>query len=167
MDRFDFEKIAPRLRRLITDMVKAMPGGVGNAIADDVAQDTLLKLWMMRSRLDEYRSIDSLAIVVARRCAIDILRKDSRSAPIPEVIPESSTDSSPEERMIASEENSRLMDVIASLPSGQQAVVRMKHIEGLETGEIARITGSTEVAVRVSLSRARHAIRDKFLNQKK
>ena len=57
------------------------------------------------------------------------------------------------------------MEIIASLPSVQQAVIRMKHIEGLEVGEIARITGSTPGAIRVALSRARQSIKDIFMQR--
>ena len=72
---------------------------------------------------------------------------------------------SPEESLIDSEETAGVMEIIASLPSVQQAVIRMKHIEGLEVGEIARITGSTPGAIRVALSRARQSIKDIFMQR--
>ena len=31
--------------------------------AEDAVQDALLKLWFLRDRLDQYRSVDALAIV--------------------------------------------------------------------------------------------------------
>ena len=39
----------------------------------------------------------------------------------------------------------------------------MKHIEGFEVEEIARMTGSTPVAVRTNLSRARKKVREQFM----
>ncbi len=165
MDITEFEEHAPRLRAAVTAMVAALPGGVGRSIAEDVAQETLMKLWMIRERLDEYRSLDSLAIVVARRCAIDILRRDSRMRSLSDNVSEAGEEESPETSFIVSEELRGLLEVISSLPSLQQAVVRMKHIEGLETREIARITGSTEGAIRVALSRARRSIKDIFMQQ--
>lgn len=57
------------------------------------------------------------------------------------------------------------MEIIASLPSVQQNVIRMRHIEGLEIEEIARITGSTPGSIRVALSRARQNIKEIFMQQ--
>ena len=34
--------------------------------AEDVVQDALLKLWFLRDRLDQYRSVDALAIVITK-----------------------------------------------------------------------------------------------------
>jgi len=48
---------------------------------------------------------------------------------------------------------SRLHEVIANLPEEQQAVVRMRYIEGKPTKQIAHAIGKTDVAVRVLLSR--------------
>ena len=52
--------------------------------------------------------------------------------------------------------------IIARLPGLQQAILKMKHIEGLEIEEIAAITGSSPVAVRMNLSRARKKVKDLF-----
>ncbi len=34
--------------------------------AEDAVQDALLKLWFLRDRLDQYRSVDALAIVITK-----------------------------------------------------------------------------------------------------
>ncbi|MBR2160776.1 MAG: RNA polymerase subunit sigma-70, partial [Clostridia bacterium] len=41
--------------------------------------------------------------------------------------------------------------MIKRLPDGQQIILRMKHIDGMETSEIAQMIGSTDGAVRVQL----------------
>lgn len=159
MEREEFEKMAPGLRERIVGMVRAMSARTGHDLADDVAQDTLLKLWTIRDRLDEYRSVESLAMVMAHHRTIDLIR--SSSAETTDIDSVSIVDStpSPEQTMIASETGQNVMAIIRSLPSVQQAVIRMKHIEGLEVAEIARITGSTPGAIRVALSRARQNIK--------
>ena len=45
----------------------------------------------------------------------------------------------------------------------QQAVLRMKHLDGLEVGEIAELPGSTPEAVRMNLSRARRRVKEMFM----
>lgn len=166
MDRSEFERMAPRLRERIVSMVVGMSAEADSDMADDVAQDTLLKLWMMRDKLDRYRSIDSLAFVIARNRALDLLRSSYGTSTVGmEHVGQLTDGVSPEESMIDSEETAGVMEIIASLPSVQQAVIRMKHIEGLEVGEIARITGSTPGAIRVALSRARQSIKDIFMQR--
>lgn len=41
--------------------------------------------------------------------------------------------------------------------------MRLRHMEGMEINDIAKLTGSKETAVRKALSRARHAIKNQFL----
>jgi RNA polymerase sigma-70 factor (ECF subfamily) len=74
-----------------------------------------------------------------------------------------SNDASPEEQLIMQEEEAKVMQLIATLPDAQQAILRMKHIDGLETSEIASITGSSEEAIRKNLSRARKRILKMFI----
>ena len=59
-----------------------------------------------------------------------------------------------------------LMKVLGTLPEMQQAIVRMRHMEGMEMAEIAELIGTSEVAVRKSLSRARQSILKKMNNEK-
>ena len=52
-------------------------------------------------------------------------------------------------------------------PDRQQTILRMKHIDGMEVPDIARLTGCSPEAVRMNLSRARRQIRDQFLTRQK
>ncbi|GAA6529469.1 DNA-directed RNA polymerase sigma-70 factor [Segatella asaccharophila] len=122
--------------------------------AEDVVQDTVLKLWSMRAQLDRYRSADALARVITRRLSLNAIRNRSHER-IRQDIPIAD---SPEDRMIDTEEEERVMEMIRTLPDKQQTILRMKHIDGMEVSEIARTTGMTEEAVRQNLSRARRRI---------
>ncbi len=157
MEQKDFEAMAPQLRQRIVGMVRKLSADSGDTdLADDVAQDTLLKLWSMRDRLDAYTSVEALAMVIARNRAIDLLKRVSalRSCDIAD-IDISDTAVSAEDAIISTESENRAMSLLASLPSGQQAVLRMRHVDGMEISEIAAVTGSTTNAIRVTLSRAR------------
>ena len=59
----------------------------------------------------------------------------------------------------------RMMAVVSTLPDLQQTILRLRHREGMEMNEIADLTGSSEVAVRKALSRARQAVRQKYMKQ--
>ncbi len=75
----------------------------------------------------------------------------------------SDTAVSAEDAIISTESENRAMSLLASLPSGQQAVLRMRHVDGMEISEIAAVTGSTTNAIRVTLSRARQNIKELYL----
>ncbi len=163
MDRKEFERIAPGLRRRIVDLVKNIVSDNCANQADDVAQDTLLRLWSIRERLDSYASVDALAVVIARNMAIDLVRKDHKAVPIEEVgsiplpMPVTPHD------VVAGMEAEQLMDsIMGSLSAGQRALMRMRHEDGMEMSEIAAALGSTEGAVRVALSRTRRHIMNLF-----
>lgn len=165
MERKEFERTAPALRTRIVGMVVRVFGAEGAEIADDVAQDTLLRLWCMRDKLSTVANPDGLAMVMARNRAIDLLRENSR-IPLDSLDGVEATDHSltPYEQLTAAEDARRMDSILASLPSTPQAVLRMRHVEGMEIAEIAAVTGTTPGNIRVILSRARNQVKDLFLN---
>jgi len=122
--------------------------------AEDAVQDVLLKLWFLRDRLDQYRSVDALAIVITKHLCINRLR----GIRIEKVDLEQGISigggENPEMKLVEEENMQEILEVIGTLPDLQQSILRMKHLEGFEVEEIARLTGSTPVAVRTNLSRA-------------
>lgn len=135
--------------------------------AEDAVQDALLKLWFLRDRLEQYRSVDALAIVITKHLCINRLR----GIRIEKVDLEQGVSimggENPEMKLVEEESMKEILEVISTLPDLQQAVLRMKHIEGFEVEEIARLTGSTPVAIRTNLSRARKKVREQFMIQNK
>lgn len=151
----DFEREAERLRPML---VAVATGTLGDArYAEDAAQDTLAKLWAMREELR--LPLDALARAVVRNLCIDYLRR-RRTTPVAEC-PEQAytTDANAGEDAFT-----RVMQVIDKLPAAQQVVIRLRHIDGMRTADIARLTGTNEAAVRKQLSRARMAIKKHYLD---
>lgn len=71
MERTDFERMAVRLRPLLlADAARWLP----REEAEDVVQDTLCRLWLLRDRLDAYHSKEGLARTVGRHLAQNRLR---------------------------------------------------------------------------------------------
>ncbi|MBE6202344.1 MAG: sigma-70 family RNA polymerase sigma factor [Rikenellaceae bacterium] len=125
--------------------------------AEDVVQDALVKLYTIRHRLDEGRSVEALARVIVRNMAIDTLRQRARHPIIP-MHPDLSDDG----RIEVDERHAELLRVIETLPSKQQLILRMKHIDGMEVEEIAQTLQMNIDAVYQNLSRARRAVLNKF-----
>lgn len=123
--------------------------------AEDAVQDALLRLWQMRDRLTP--PIDALAATVVRRLCIDRLRRRPVRDALPETLVAPQDDDETPTRI------ARMLRLIDALPGLQATLLRLRHVEGREMSDIARLTGSTEVAVRQQLSRARRAVRDAYL----
>ena len=135
--------------------------------AEDVIQEVLLKLWFLRRRLDRYRSIDSLAAVITKHLCINRKRDNRLELVGLEEGMGILEEDTPEQELVREERMEELLALIGTLPDLQQAILRMKHVEGFEVEEIARLTGSNPVAVRTNLSRARKKVREQFLMKNK
>ena len=147
MTREDFKQEAQRIRPLLIRTARRYLEDADEA--EDTVQDVLLRLWQMADELK--MPLDRLAVVLTRR----------RRPHVPiERMADMSADDAGNERL------EHLMKVLGTLPEMQQAIVRMRHMEGLEMAEIAELIGTSEVAVRKSLSRARQSILKKMNNEK-
>jgi len=123
--------------------------------AEDVVQDVLLKLWQLLDSL--HLPMGPLALVLVKNRCIDRLRRRQPTVSIPENVAESEP--------TWDERYEKVMQIIDELPTMQQTIMRLRHMEGMEMSAIAALTGSKEAAVRKVLSRARQAVRLKFLKQ--
>ena len=140
----EVERNRPRMLSVARSYLKA------NEEAEDVVQDVLLKLWQL---LDKLRiPMGPLALVLVKNRCVDCLRRLQTTIDIPENVAESEP---------ACDERYEKV----KLPTMQQTIMRLRHMEGMEMYEIAALTGSKEAAVRKSLSRARQAIRQQFKQQ--
>ena len=165
MEQHKFEIEAKRMRPALLRLAMRYTEDADEA--EDVIQEVLLKLWFLRDRLDAYRSVDALAIVITKHLCLN--RK--RSVQAEKVSLEEGMaivcEDTPEQTLIREERMDELLELIAGLPNLQQAILRMKHVEGFEVEEIARMTGSTPIAIRTNLSRARKKVREQFLRRNK
>ncbi|MDE5554745.1 MAG: RNA polymerase sigma factor [Muribaculaceae bacterium] len=151
MHRSEFEKFVTTIRPTLLERASAMVNDTDTAA--DIVQDCLLKLWTMRASLDDYNRPDALAITIVHRLALNALRARKPSYELrDEIISDSQP--SPEESMISTETCNEVNRVLSLLPDAQQALITMRHVDGLTNAEIAAIVGSNEGAVRTALSRA-------------
>lgn len=134
-----------------------------SADAEDVVQETLIKLWNMRDKLDEYNSVEALAMRMTHNLCMDIWRKKKPEFLSPEMLPVAGENRTPEILMEEKDEFVLMKKIIETLPPLQQTIIRMKDIEEYETDEIAEITGCGSEAIRSNLSRARKRVRDIYL----
>ncbi len=159
MDQERFKKeVIPLRGRLSTLSARMLDD---DQEAQDVVQEILLKLWAMRTRLDELGSIPAFAVRMTKNACLNRLRARKRSTPVTEQIAAEAL--SPHRQLENKENLERTIRIIDALPPVQRAILRMKHIDGLEVEEIVALTGSNSDAVRMNLSRARRAVKERFM----
>ena len=153
MKKETFQDEARRLRPRLTALARRYTDDADDA--EDIVQDALLKLWLMHDDLQS--PPDGLAMVLTRNLSIDHQRRKKLPILTPEMV---ETAYEEDERI------ERMMRVIDTLPGMQQIVLRLRHLEGMEYRDIAHITGTTETAVRKTLSRARKAVAERINKRK-
>lgn len=165
MEQHKFEIEAKRMRPAILRMATHYTEDTDEA--EDVVQEVLLKLWFLRERLSQYRNIDALAMVITKHLCINRKREEHPNIVSLEEGWMIEGEAGPEKKLVDEERMKELLELISTLPDLQQAILRMKHIDGFEVEEIARLTGSTAIAVRTNLSRARKKVREQFMKRNK
>ena len=149
MEKEQFEIEARRMRpTLLRQALRYMEDADE---AEDVVQDVLLKLWFLRNRLDHYRNIEALAMVVTKHLCINNLKQARKQTVCLEEVLNLGDHDTPEIKMLGEEQMQELLEMIARF----------------EVEEIAQLTGTNPVAVRTNLSRARKKIREQFLKNNK
>lgn len=134
--------------------------------AEDVVQEVMLKLWNIRQKLEEYNSIEALAVRITHNLCMDMWRSKRTDQVSLDQVPVVSQTVNPERVLEGNDEIRLMREIISSLPTLQQTIIRMKDIEEYETEEIAQITGCRSESIRSNLSRARKKVRDIYLKIK-
>jgi len=129
------------------------------ADAEDLVQEVLMRLWLIREKWETHQNCKPLAVTILNHCVIDRYRKMKETEPI-----ENQTiltyEETPHQYVEAKDLGRFIWKLMEQLPPLQQLIMRLKDIEGHEVEEIAQITNTTPEAVRMNLCRARKRIRD-------
>ncbi|WP_177603656.1 sigma-70 family RNA polymerase sigma factor [uncultured Phocaeicola sp.] len=133
------------------------------AEAEDVVQDTLIKVWNKRDEWAQFDSIEAYCLTVARNLAID--RSQKMDAQHVELTPETQEvpDALTPDRQLEQRERLKLVHrLMNELPEKQRTIVQLRDIEGKTYKEIAELLQLTEEQVKVNLFRARQRIKLKY-----
>ena len=136
---------------------------MNKAEAEDVVQDTLLKVWERREEWEQINNLEAFAIATCRNRALDVAKRVGRKT---EKLDEMAHFSSqtPHEQLEASEEISLVKRLMDDLPEVQRTIMLLRDIEGKTYQEIAETMDINETQVKVYLHRARTKIKQWITN---
>lgn len=129
--------------------------------AEDMVQETYIKLWNKREELESVDNKRSFAFVIIRNLCLDYLRKVKDRLPISNDTPIPETESL--SKTIEDRDTVEcIKKLIERLPEQQRLVMKFKHWDDYSDEEIEKITGLSAINIRVTLSRARKTIKEQF-----
>ncbi len=134
------------------------------AEAEDIVEDTLIRVWTKRHEWGEIESLEALCHRICRNLALDRKeKKESQKLSLDENPIETADPSLPPDELLEYNEKLRQVnELFNALPEKIRTVLQLRDIEGKSYQEIAEIMGLTEGNVKVMLHRARQTLRNEY-----
>lgn len=155
-----YARFAPRIFGLGMVML-------GNAAqAEDLVQDTFVKVWRKADAFDQRRgSLDTWILLIARSLAIDSIRRRVLEARIlagQHEPSEVSSERGPEEHAETVDLTARARKAMGSLSAGQRAALELAYFGGKTSAEVAELegipVGTAKTRIRTALVKLRDAM---------
>lgn len=128
-----FEHFAPRLKAWL------MKAGVAPAAAEDFAQDAMLTVWRKADLFDARKARAATWIfTIARNRRLDMLRRDARPLPTPEIDLAHDEVMRPDDILVMADDARRVRDALSRLKPDQVEVLRLAFFMDSPHSEIAR-----------------------------
>ena len=135
------------------------------ADAEDVVQETMMKVWNRRDQWEQIESIEAFCMTICRNLSLDKVRRMDNQAQSLDAAydpKDQHVASNPEEQAIQSDRIRLVRQLINQLPEKQRSCMQLRDMEGKSYKDIATILDITEEQVKVNIFRARQTIREKF-----
>lgn len=129
-----------------------------NALAEDVAQDSLLKAWNALPTFRGDSSLRSWLLRITHNTAISTLRRRREELRDPELLPEKQTLSSTEHQVVDRMSMGAFEDALDELDELSRSIVVLREIEGLSYDEIASMLDVPLPTVKTRLLRSRRVL---------
>jgi RNA polymerase sigma-70 factor (ECF subfamily) len=163
--RIVFEDVAQELSNPLRRYLERLVGS--RAAADDLLQETLLKIARGLPGFEGRSSIKTWAFTIATRVATDHFRRPQSRAQMVEIDesgPTQVTDAEVDQRLVIDEMNSCVREVIDSLPEDYRTALVLHDLEGQTAAQVAEIAGCSLATAKIRIHRARGRLKQ-ALNQ--
>jgi RNA polymerase sigma-70 factor (ECF subfamily) len=143
---------AARIRAFVMRLVR------DDADADDVVQETFLRLWLHAAEYESRSRVTTWLCRIAHNLAIDRLRTKNRLRPLPDE--ETMPVSARQPKLLEEKRRAEALErAIAALPERQAAAIELVHRQGLSGAEASEVLGVGTEALESLLARARRTLK--------
>jgi len=133
--------------------------------AEDATQEVLLKLWSKNDTMGQYKSVEAFAMTMTKNFCLDRL-KSKQAGNLKLVHSNYQDENTSLQKQLEVEDSvdwvERIMD---ELPEQQKMVLQLRDVEDYDFEEIGELLDMKPTAIRVTLSRARKAVREKLMEK--
>jgi len=160
MNQNEFVQIITPFKDKLFRLAKRML--VSTEEAEDATQEVLVRLWNKSGALEQYNSVEALAMTMTKNYCLDQLK--SKRATNLQIVHNNYQDKQASVEAQIEDQNTLQWaeKLINDLPEQQRLILQLREIEEYEFSEIAQVLEMNETAVRVALSRARKTLREQI-----
>ena len=128
--------------------------------AEDIVQDTLMKLWNQRDEWSAIQNMETYSMTICRNLSLDVIEKKERlNISLDETVHDRpDTSRTQDEELMKQQQLNTVMRIIGQLPEKQRTIMQLRDIEGKSYQEIADIMSINVSDVKVNLFRARQKV---------
>ena len=133
--------------------------------AEDATQEILLKLWSKNESMGDYKNVEAFAMTMTKNFCLDRL-KSKQASNLKLVHSNYQDEKTSLQSQLEAEDSVRWMErIMEELPEQQKMVLQLRDVEQYEFEEICELLDMKPTAVRVTLSRARKAVRQELIKK--
>lgn len=138
---------------------------VSKESAQDAVQEVMLKLWNRKKMLLTLKNPEAFAMTVTKNHCLDQLKlKQNNNL---RIVHSNYDDGniSLQKQLEVQDDLDWVQKIIETLPEKQKIIIQLRDVEQYDYKEISEMTQMEEIAVRVTLSRARKKIREEIIKR--
>ena len=132
--------------------------------AEDLTQDTLIRAWNKRDELAQVANIEAFCIAICRNLTLDrVARCENANASLEaEAVNPYDNEPTPDEKLERDEKLKRVHQLFNALPERLRTALQLRDIEEMSYAEAAQTMNISEDLFKVTLHRARKAIKTQY-----
>jgi RNA polymerase sigma-70 factor (ECF subfamily) len=157
--RYAFEDVAEELSGPLRHYLERLVGD--RSTADDLLQDTLLKIARALPSFKGRSSVKTWAFTIATRVATDHFRRPQNRAQMIDIDETGPTlDAETDHNLVVDEMNSCVREVIDSLPEDYRTALVLHDLESQTAAQVAEIAGCSVATAKIRIHRARRRLKE-------
>jgi RNA polymerase sigma-70 factor (ECF subfamily) len=157
----EFEDVAQELSGPLRRYLERLVGN--RATADDLLQETLLKIARGLPEFEGRSSVKTWAFTIATRVATDHFRRPQSRAQMVEIEetgPTHVANAEIDQRLVIDEMSSCVREVIDSLPEDYRTALVLHDLEGQTAAQVGEIAGCSLATAKIRIHRARRRLKE-------